>query len=133
MRVALLFRSFGPYHLARLKEVARRTAVLALEFVDLDPEYGWEVAAEKRRLAVQSLVASSTGNKLASARRRLDEELDRYRPSAIAIPGWSEPFALHTLSVAYDREIPTILMSDSRADDAKRNFVGEKLKAQIVK
>jgi glycosyltransferase involved in cell wall biosynthesis len=134
MRIALLFRSFGPYHLARLRELARSTAVLALEFFDVDPDYDWDVTAEKRRLGVQSLIdtRSPTGNGLANARRRLGEELDRYGPSAVAIPGWSEPLALHAIAAAHDREIPAILMSDSRAEDAKRNAFGEHAKAQIT-
>jgi glycosyltransferase involved in cell wall biosynthesis len=134
MRIALLFRSFGPYHLARLRELAGRTDVLALEFFDVDPDYDWNVGAEKRRLGVQSLMKfrPSTGLGLATARRRLSEELDRYDPSAIAIPGWSEPLALEAVDAADDREIPAILMSDSRAEDAKRNALGEMAKAQIT-
>ena len=54
-------------------------------------------------------------------------------PSAVAIPGWSEPLALHALAAAHDREIPAILMSESDAEDAKRNALGEKAKAQITR
>jgi glycosyltransferase involved in cell wall biosynthesis len=134
MRIALLFRSFGPYHLARLRELERHTAVLALEFFDVDPDYDWDVDAEKHRLAVRSLMDSHfpTGNGLAAARRRLGEELDRYGPTVVAIPGWSEPLALHAIAAAYDREIPAILMSDSRAENVKRNALGEKIKAKIT-
>lgn len=134
MRIVLLFRSFGPYHLARLRELARSTTVLAVEFFDVDPDYHWDVGAEKRCLGVQSLMDSRapTRSGLAAARRRLSEELDRYGPSAVAIPGWSEPLALHALAAAHDREIPAILMSGSRAENAKRNPLAEEVKAQIT-
>jgi glycosyltransferase involved in cell wall biosynthesis len=134
MRLALLFRSFGPYHLARLRALAESTCVLALEFFDVDPEYDWDSGAEKRRVGIQSLVdsRSPTRNHLAAARRRLVEELDRFGPSAIAIPGWFEPLALHALAAARDREIPAILMSESGAEDANRNALGEKVKEHIT-
>jgi glycosyltransferase involved in cell wall biosynthesis len=110
-----------------LRELSQCTTVLPLEFFDEDPDYAWDVQAEKRRVGVQALATD-----LRAARGRIGEALDRFNPSVLAVPGWSEPLALHALAAAHDRGICAVLMSDSRAEDAERNAFFEKVKAKII-
>src|SRR5262245_58130054 len=130
MRIALLFRSYGPYHLARLRELSQSATVLPLEFFDEDPDYAWDVQAEKRHVGVQALATDLRA--LRTARGRIGEVLDQFIPSVLAVPGWSEPLALHALAAAHDRGIRAVLMSDSRAEDTERNTFFEKVKAKII-
>ena len=58
--------------------------------------------------------------------------LDRLRPEAIAIPGWSNPTSVAAIEWAQANDIPLVMMSESQADDADRNLVREWLKSRIV-
>ncbi|HET6389275.1 glycosyltransferase [Hyphomicrobium sp.] len=129
MKIALLFRSYGPYHLARLAAVRQYHSVLALEYSDIDADYGWEVAAQKRDAGV---IALSNPRGAEAFAKRLTAELGRFMPDAVAIPGYAEPFALAALRTCNALNIPAILMSDTHAGSVSRNRVREALKRQLV-
>src|SRR4051794_2292993 len=111
MKIALLFRSYGPYHLARLAALRKLHNVHALEFCALDPDYNWKVDGKKSTERVENIHNS---------RELLFSELDRYHPDIVAVPGWSEPLALQTLIHCYRRGFPVLMMSESRREDASR-------------
>ncbi|WP_409560782.1 glycosyltransferase [Hyphomicrobium sp. MC8b] len=125
MRIALLFRSFGPYHLARLRAAREHHDILALEHADLDVDYDWNVRAEKRNAGVVTLSSAHERNGW------LASELPKFAPDAIAIPGYSEPFALSAVRNSRALKVPMILMSDTHAGTARgdvvRNFVKQHL------
>lgn len=128
MRIALVFRNFGPYHLARLRALRKRNDVLALEFVEKDPDYSWDHKGASD--SIYSLGNSDTPLNL--RRQRMQSVLKDFDPDCVAVPGWVEPLALHTALAAHRYKWPAILMSDSRREDAPRNILTERVKARLL-
>lgn len=126
MRIALLFRSFGPYHLARLHAAREHHDILALEQTDLDADYDWDVRAEKRDAGFITLSSTIEGS------GRLASELAKFQPDAIAIPGYSEPFALSAVRTSRDLKVPRILMSDTHAGTARGDIVRNFAKRRLI-
>jgi glycosyltransferase involved in cell wall biosynthesis len=130
-RIALLFRSYGPYHLARLKAARSKASVLALEFAEVDSEYDWNVADQKRRACVVSLSTTNRRhdrNETAKLRNLLRD----FSPHAVAIPGYGEPQCLNAARLCRDLGIPSILMSDSHVFGRRRHSFRELLKRSLI-
>ncbi|SFV34586.1 glycosyltransferase family 4 protein [Hyphomicrobium facile] len=133
MKIALLFRSYGPYHIARLGALRLRHPVVALEHSAVDPDYDWDAIEQKRDARVVSLSkGEGKSNAGASFMANLANELVRFSADVIAIPGYSEPFALAALRVSHALGIPAVLMSDTHAGSARGNFGREILKRQLL-
>ena len=133
MRIALLFRSYGPYHLARLNALRQRHSVLALEYSDADSDYGWQETDRKREAGVITLrETNSSANMAAPFAGRLAVELRRFASDAMAIPGYAEPFALSALRTCKTLGIPAVLMSDTHAGSVSRNAARETLKRKLL-
>lgn len=130
MRIALLFRSYGPYHLARLADLRRRASVLALEFTDVDRDYDWRVAEAKRSAGVISLSQRQDGRMQSLA--ALDGWLKTFSPDVVAIPGYAEPLALLAACFCQGTGIPAILMSDFHNLNDQRNPIRESLKRRVL-
>jgi glycosyltransferase involved in cell wall biosynthesis len=145
MRIALLFRSFGPYHIARLRAAREKASILALEFIDSDHEYRWAIPDEKRASEIISLSTSEPNNFVGrfgnsmpgrvNARRKmkLETELHKFAPDAVAIPGYSESFSLLTARLCKKLGIPAILMSDSHDLGQRRHPLKEAMKRRIIR
>lgn len=125
MKIALLFRSFGPYHLARLRAARDRHNILALEHAAVDADYDWDVRAEKREAGVITLASHERGRSLAL-------ELANFKPDVIAIPGYSEPFALAALRTSRALGVSTILMSDTHSGTARADIVRNFAKRKVI-
>jgi glycosyltransferase involved in cell wall biosynthesis len=133
VRIALLFKSFGPYHLARLRALRAQHTVLALEFHDVDGDYNWGVADQKRAEGIASLSRDAGAERRSNIVIKLEEELRRFSPDVVALPGYSEPLALAALCLCRKLRIPAILMSDSHALGGERNPFRETLKRHLIK
>ena len=130
MRIALLFRSYGPYHLARLADLRRRASVLALEFSDVDSEYDWRVSEAKQCAGVISLSKAQDGR--VRSLEALDGWLKKFSPDVVAIPGYAEPLALLATCLCQGLGIPAVLMSDSHNLNDQRNPIRESLKRRVL-
>lgn len=133
MRIALLFRSYGPYHIARLGALRLCHPVVALEHSDIDPDYDWDAIEQKRDARVVSL-SKGEGKSRAGVcfTANLADELVRFSADVIAIPGYSEPFALAALRVSHELGIPAVLMSDTHAGSARGSLGRETLKRHLL-
>jgi glycosyltransferase involved in cell wall biosynthesis len=129
MRLVVLFKSWGPYHLARLETLRARHDVLALEFADVDHAYDWNVDAEKKRAKIVSIGARDARR---DRTRALGAQLVRFAPDAVAIPGYSEAFALAAARLCRVLGLPAILMSDTHALSARGNRLREFAKRQLL-
>lgn len=132
--VAVLFERFGPYHRARLAATSRRISVAAVEITARDATYTWDLDGRSTPFEMETLFPNgghlSSGQSLLKAVRA---SLDRIQPMAVAVPGWSAPYAVAALSWCADRRVPAVLMSDSTTDDAPRYWWREKVKARLVR
>jgi hypothetical protein len=130
MRIALLFRSYGPYHLARLRAARSQASILALEFSNIDKEYDWNVVEKKREAKVRYLCPHGVSRQQIMS--NLTTELLRFAPDAVAIPGYSETLCLQAACLCRKLNIPVILMSDSHALQQNRKPSRELLKKSLL-
>lgn len=133
-RIAVVFDNFGPYHIARLNGAARSCDLLGIEIAAASAEYAWlptaDVAFQRRTLFQGDRIGARDPVLLTELLRALVTE---HGTEVFAIPGWSGPHAVAGLRVAYDLDIPVVLMSESQAGDFERGFVKERIKARYLR
>ncbi len=135
MKLAVIFRRFGAYHLARLSAAARLGPVVGIELNRTDRTYAWDVcegADGFERLTVFS------GKPVADAgpaelKRRLWDTLEAAAPDAVAVPGWAAPWSQSALAWCLARQRPAVLMSESSARDGQRRGAAEAVKRRLVR
>jgi glycosyltransferase involved in cell wall biosynthesis len=133
MKVAVIFDRFGPYHVARLNAASTYMQVVPVELFGESTEYKWDkVEALDTRVTVFKDHARGevSTRKLMTG---LAEILDREKPDAVAINGWSDRGALSGLQWCLDKNVPAVVMSESTAIDTKRTPVKEFIKSKIIK
>ena len=137
IKLAIIFHRFGPYHLARLRAASRRLDLLAIEESAETGEYAWDAvpsAAGELFARVTLLAPGERPARPASViASRVREALDRFRPAAVAIPGWSDPAALAALDWGLANGVPAVVMSESTAGDEPRRGWKEWLKGRVVR
>lgn len=134
-RVAIYFQMFSPYIIARLQAAATACDLIGIEGSRRSAAYAWEPITggeifERHTLFSDQPIEDVAPNEIASSMRRA---LDLTDPDIVVACGWSQPDALTMLLWARERGRPAILMSESTAVDAKRNWLRELIKGQIVK
>lgn len=133
-RVAIYFRMFGPYILARLNGAAGRMAVIGIEGSRRSNAYAWEPRQgeehfERRTLFQEGSVDEHPPRAVIAAVRAALDDAD---PDCVCVMGWSYTEALATLGWALDRRRHAILLSESTAHDAVRTGWREAIKRWIV-
>lgn len=132
--IAILFDSFGPYHLARLRAAQASLDVIGIEIGSRSVEYPWfdSLAAGG---ALVRLFPGRTSDAVAPAdlRQAIFEALDQGDPATVAVPGWGTRAALYALEWCATRDRPAIMMCDSTAMDARRSRPIEAIKRGIVR
>ncbi len=133
-RPAVIIQRIGPYHRARLNALKHQAGqALALEVCAMDDTYAWEhqsTAKEFDRVTLFNTEADISHDRMRSG---ITKALDDYRPDLVAVPGWADPAALLALHWALRNQVPSVLMSDSRAEDAPRKAVAEFIKKLVVR
>lgn len=135
MRIAIHFRRFAPFHLARFRAVAESHEVLALQGCRRDEVYQWEVVSTNAQsfktwtLFDDMDIVRASGKAI---QEKVTHALDQWRPDAIAVNGYTERGSLACLEWGLKHRVPVITMSDSNWQDAKRHRLKEALKSQIV-
>src|ERR1035437_10169289 len=132
--IAVIFERFGPYHCARLRAFAARGPAVAIEVVQKDTTNQWDVVDATEGFRRVRLFPELTGNRpsVGELRRRLYRCLDKEQPRAVAVPGWSAPYALLALSWCHKTSTPAVLMSESTVFDRRRTFLGERIKRKLL-
>jgi 1,2-diacylglycerol 3-alpha-glucosyltransferase len=136
--VAIHWPHFGPYHLARLR-AARASLkdaqidVVGLEIASHYERYFWREEAAGD-LTIQVVFPGRIYERISPFEMQpaLAARLKLIRPDVIAICGYSTSDALGLLVWCRRHGRPTILMSDSTADDRRRSGWKEWLKRRLV-
>lgn len=133
-RVAIYFRMFGPYILARLNGAAARMPVIGIEGSRRSTAYAWEPREaeehfERRTLFQQGSVDEHPARTVIAAVRAALDDAD---PDVVCVMGWSYTEALATLGWALDHGRHAILLSESTASDAVRQGWREAVKRWVV-
>jgi len=132
--VAIYFRMFSPYILARINGAAARMPVVGIEGSRRSTVYAWEPRVGEERFARLTLFSDGAiddkpaAEMVAAVRKALDEA----NPAVVCITGWSHSEALAMLSWAREHGRPVVMMSESTAHDATRSFLREAIKRHIV-
>lgn len=137
--LVLLWRSLGPYHLARAAAAAQRLSaravrVVVVELCDEEETRDWrtersDAACEVRTLA-PGLRLTDRSQNLAS---RLLPVLDELRPSCVAVAGYDRPEMRAALRWANRQRAGAVLMSETKADDRRRPWWKRILAAREVR
>lgn len=133
-RVAIMFDSLGPYHVARLNSAARHLDVIAVEASGASTDYAWDRVNGQHLFSRITLFPRETIRKKAphEVLSRVNDELTKARPDCVALPGWSEPASLAALLWAREAGRPAVLMTESSAHDEPRRWLKEFIKSRIV-
>ncbi len=127
MRIAVIFDSFGPYHIARLAAASRRAEILGVEVARQSKDYSWAPingsVGFRRETLLENGTSDRADNRIVS--ERLWKVLSAFCPDAVAIPGWSSRAAFLALHWCLRRGIAAVLMSESQAIDKPRFAVKE--------
>lgn len=128
-----MWANLGPYHYARLRGLAERFDVTAVELFANESQRGWAKAEAPDGVKVVTL---SNGvphhGRPWSLRRKLWSTLNRLSPEAMLAPGYSDPCALVAAVWAKWKGVPAVMMCESTREDRPRNAFKERLKKGLV-
>lgn len=127
--IVLIHTQFGPYHLARAKALMQSYpgSVELVQLASREQLRQWKVEFD---IPAITTVANGTLENLDSKllSKQLLHCLEKISPSVILIAGYAYPALRAAASWAKQRQIKTILLSDSQKIDQPRNFLKETLK-----
>lgn len=140
MLIAVIWSRFGPYHLARLRgaaEVAasRDDTIIGIEIARRDTVYDWSNIAGVGALEHITLFDREVYEDIPASviRRRIAATLTNLAPDAVAINGWAAPEARAALRWCDGgRRAEAIVMSETKADDAPREWWKEAYKRHLL-
>lgn len=138
MKIAILFRRYGPYHCARLRGAssigdkvgweARGFSVCAF-----DSSYEWQpVVANSASLVTLFPRTAYEEIQRASVVAAVTSALNDWQPDAVAIPGYYESCARIALGWCRKHRRVAVLMSESKNDDNERYYFVELFKRWLV-
>lgn len=133
--ITLLFNRLGPYHHARLRAAGMRGKVVALELSSKDETYAWDIVEGAEQFERMTLFhdTDETKQSVIEINKRVAAALEKIKPEAVAICGWSGSINLSALHWCITHKTPVILMSDSTAYDEPRKHWKEFIKSRIVR
>jgi glycosyltransferase involved in cell wall biosynthesis len=109
--------------------------VLAIELSGNTSEYLWDKADSSDDLERITLFPEQNSRLVKGSilKKRVFDLLNRYKPDAVAINGWSDKGAFAALNWCLQNRVPAIAMSESSAEDQARTSWKEGIKKAIVK
>jgi 1,2-diacylglycerol 3-alpha-glucosyltransferase len=133
--LVVMFDRIGPYHFARLRTIGKLISTVAIEMTATDKTYNWDLVAGAENF--ERITLFNPGNPglmtAGEVRRRVRATLEKCRPLAVAVPGWSDRGALIALEWCASNSVPAIVMSDSTVWDYERFFWKERIKRQLLR
>lgn len=138
-KLAVFFINFGPYHLARLNSLGlqglrRGLEVWGLELCAGESTYAWQAHKSPASFHRHTLFPDQDLHEIPAFAqvRRTFACLERLRPEAVAVAGYSLPFMWAALAWAKLRRRPAVVMGESTAEDFPRAQWRETLKRWLV-
>jgi 1,2-diacylglycerol 3-alpha-glucosyltransferase len=131
MRLVVAFDNLGPYHIARLTEVAKGCHLNVVQYRSQSAEYEWK-ALSSWPFHVSTVLERGRKEDF-STRKTLNDILEQANPDVIAVPGWSSKFSHLLMKWSVDHAVPMVLMSDSQKIDFHRYPWTEFVKSRLIK
>ncbi len=134
MKIAIIFHRFGPYHVARIRGLARYAETHAIELSASTSEYDWEAVEWAEHIPRYTLFRETDSREATNRglQERIYGTLDEIGPEAVLINGWSDRAALWAIRWCRERGVPAIAMSESTQHDHRRVGWKEWFKKRIV-
>jgi glycosyltransferase involved in cell wall biosynthesis len=140
LRVAVSFTNFGPYHLARLRALAVQLGrsggrLIAYETAGAQEIYPWRTPRDTEPFERVTLFPGRVLEDIprSACARAMRRALERDRPDALGVVGYSRPESMAMLRWAVPCGRPTVLMSESQAIDHPRVWWKEAVKRRRVR
>lgn len=151
MHVVILFVNIGNYHAARINAAYQACQQLgwrltAIQLTDDTLAHPWGDYSDVLEAPVETLCRRSEGlphspddpyvryaQYSKAATYRLPGCLDRLRPHAVCIPGWSMPIARIARRWCHRNRALPVLMSETSEHDAPRNWPVEQYKRWLLR
>lgn len=134
-KIAIYFRMFSPYILARLNAAAGVAQVVGIEGSRRSSTYAWEPRdgdeAFTRVTLFQDRAVEQVPN--AEVMAAIERVLDREQPDVVVPGGWSHVEALAMIRWARANRRHVVMMSESSAHDHARSALREAIKARLVR
>jgi 1,2-diacylglycerol 3-alpha-glucosyltransferase len=136
LKVAILFRRVGPYHLVRIKALLSRfSEIFIIEGSGKDKIYAWETVQQEHTGSWITLFPENDTHFLDNqlVARMTHDALASSNADVVVIPGWSENIALAALHWCRLNLVPAVVTSDSQYADRPRNIAKELIKRRILR
>ena len=139
MHLIVLFHSCGGYHLARLRVAhlacqSRAWTMTAVQVVGQTQEHPWGDFEDVSPFPLVTLLDAEQSDQSAQeylVKARLTESLNHLQPDIAVLPGWGSVEARTAIAWCRQQGVPMVLMSESKTDDAPRQWWREKLKSWL--
>lgn len=134
----VVWRSIGPYHVARMRSAALRLAergirTVAVELCDSESTRDWKI---ERQDVPFELITLAPGSQLtegsANLSRELRHELQRLRVDYLAVAGYDRPEMRAALAWGRRSRRVCVLLSETKWDDRPRRWWRRWLTSRIV-
>ncbi len=139
MRILLHWPSVGPYHTARVRGVRSAmpagTEAVILATAGQVEDRPWAAPELPAGARLETAFPERNYPTLSRGeiKPRLREILDRWRPEVVAVSGYGMADSREVLRWANRHSVPSILMSETKADDAPRRWYRELAKRYYVR
>lgn len=138
-RICLQWPRFGPYHLARLNAVAayfapRGVEVVGIETAGRDATYDWRIEADTGAFRRECVFPDKSFDDLSPRvmHAGVMAALERLAPDAMAINSYAFPDARASLEWCVRNGRQSVVLTDSKEDDAPRRAWRERVKRIVV-
>lgn len=134
-KLLLALHRIGPYHHVRLQAAAVKLEIHVLETRPLSQEYPWSFEPQGSYIIHQlsGQLCPEADPALATLDQQLAALLDHIQPQVVVSVGWADCAYQRLLLSAQCRQIPLVIVSDSRERDEPRSSIKESIKRQLLR
>ena len=130
----MIWASFGPYHLARIRALAKYFDVEAIQLAGFERLYRWGAETDEQQASIHTLCDGAWEDQdPISVAFRLWRKLNKLQPRVLLVPGYTTAPARAAGLWGRLHGVRTLLMSESNADDHRRRWWTEAAKRRLVK
>lgn len=135
LKIAVYFRMFSPYILARLNAAAGVAQVVGIEGSRRSSTYAWEPRLGEEAFERVTLFEDRAVEQVPNAEvmAAVERALDAAQPDVVVPGGWSHVEALAMIRWARTNRRRVVMMSESTAHDYARSPFREAIKHRLVR
>jgi 1,2-diacylglycerol 3-alpha-glucosyltransferase len=136
MHLLIFTANISPYHRARYEAAHRSFEKVTVLVSHNEGDFEQFIAAGADSYDVLRLFEGKETYIKAVANgtliKKVTTAIEELAPNVIAVAGWYSPESIVALKMARKHGIPSVVMSESQADDASRSYIREVIKGRIV-